>query len=308
MEELISVIMPTKNGHNTIERAVKSVINQTYQNWELIIISDYDSDKEKTLNVLKHFNDKRIKYLDADKKVSASYLRNIGIKASNGTYLAFLDDDDEWNNLKLYTQLSFLKNNPDYKSVLTDYQINNGKSIKFINTNSLDYTKDVLLMKIKVAAGSNLFVEKAEVEKIKGFDETFNGHQDLEFLIRLDQEHKIGHIPGALLTIYGRGGRVATNTDILLSVKEKFLNKFEYIIKKYPTELRNRIYARHMLQISRGYAIENNVEKSKEFLNKSLKYSKLNSDKYYIIPHESYFLIYYLNILNSLKYRLSRKK
>ena len=105
---LVSIIMPAFNSEKTIVNAIKSVINQSYETWELIIINDCSSDN--TLEVIKkyavnHFN---IRFINLNKNYGAGYSRNQGILEANGRYIAFLDSDDLWHKDKLTTQIGFM--------------------------------------------------------------------------------------------------------------------------------------------------------------------------------------------------------
>ena len=101
---LVSIIIPTYNRETKISRAINSVVNQTYKNWELIIIDD--GSKDDTKNVIKpYLKDKRIKYF-YQKNSGVASARNLGIKKSTGEYLAFLDSDDECLNNRIEKQLS----------------------------------------------------------------------------------------------------------------------------------------------------------------------------------------------------------
>ncbi len=301
MEKLVSIIIPTLKGDKSIARAIASVQNQTYQNFEIIVVLDMPFDTE-TEEVLKAINDKRISIYKVDKKVSASYARNIGISKAKGEYIAFLDDDDEWTNLKLRNQIDFLDNNPNFGGVLCDFIFATDGNYTYHQTKSNDYAKDILLMNVKVAAGSNLLTYTKYAKEIGGFDVEYEGNQDLEFLIRLNDTYKVGHINGYLLKVNGRGGRVATNTDKLLRVKKLLFKNLKNIIEKYPKKIQDRIYARNWLQIARGYSIEGDNELTKEYLKLSYSHAILFSNTLKIIPAESYFLIAF-NYVKNLIFR-----
>ncbi len=89
---LISVILPTYNRGYIVERAIKSVLNQTYKNLELIIVDDGSTDN--TEEIVKSIEDKRIIFLKHKKNKGASSARNTGIKNSKGEYISFIDSDD----------------------------------------------------------------------------------------------------------------------------------------------------------------------------------------------------------------------
>lgn len=88
----VSIILPTFNDEKTIARAIKSVILQSYSNWELIVINDNSQDR--TLSVIKNFNDKRIRVINNHVNKGVAYSRNIGLDKASGEYIAFLDADD----------------------------------------------------------------------------------------------------------------------------------------------------------------------------------------------------------------------
>ena len=116
--EVISIIVPVYNAHNYIKETVNSVLNQTYSEFELILIDDGSTDD--SIEIIKAFDDKRIVLLQNDKK-GAYAARNFGIKNAKGRYIAFLDADDVWNNSKLQKTYDFMKAN-DAGFVFTAYE------------------------------------------------------------------------------------------------------------------------------------------------------------------------------------------
>lgn len=103
---MISVIIPVYNRESTIERAAKSVLDQTYKNLELIIVDDCSTDK--TADVIKSINDSRIKYVKHPSNQGACVARNTGIANAKGDYIAFQDSDDCWRPDKIELQLKCL--------------------------------------------------------------------------------------------------------------------------------------------------------------------------------------------------------
>lgn len=127
----ISVIIPYYKKKNFIEDTLKSIINQTYQNFEIIIVDDELSLESKQVlqKVLKL--DKRIKIILNNKNIGAGLSRNKGIEISNGDYICFCDSDDLWKHTKLEKQLEFMKNS-NLAFSFTSYEIINleNKKIK----------------------------------------------------------------------------------------------------------------------------------------------------------------------------------
>ena len=87
--ELISIIMPNYNGEKFIRESLESVLNQTYKNWELLIIDDCSKDKSTEI-IKTHYKDKRIKLIELKENKGSSYARNIGLEKAEGRYIAFL--------------------------------------------------------------------------------------------------------------------------------------------------------------------------------------------------------------------------
>ena len=91
---LVSVVIPTYNRSKELARAIKSVLNQTYQNFEILVVDD--GSEEDLRVVCDSFNDQRIKFLRNDTHINANVARNRGIKEAQGEYIAMLDSDDEY--------------------------------------------------------------------------------------------------------------------------------------------------------------------------------------------------------------------
>ena len=122
MNDLVSIIMPAHNSNKTIIASIESVINQTYSNWELLIINDSSSDD--TFEIVTHYakSDERIKILNTDKSLGKPfYPRNLGIGNAKGRYIAFLDSDDIWLPTKLEHQIPLFEQE-DVAIVFSYYQ------------------------------------------------------------------------------------------------------------------------------------------------------------------------------------------
>lgn len=109
MSDLVSIIMPSYNTAGFIEQTINSVIQQTYDNWELIIVDDCSTDN--TDAVVKKFINSRVKYIKNDKNSGAAISRNKALKEAQGRWIAFLDSDDLWEPDKLEKQISFMNDN-----------------------------------------------------------------------------------------------------------------------------------------------------------------------------------------------------
>ena len=106
-DDLISIIIPVYNAEKFLDETINTVLNQTYKNFELILVND--GSKDKSVDVIKKYNDKRIKLIDNKNNKGAALSRNDGIRKAKGRYICFLDADDLWNKEKLEKQINFMK-------------------------------------------------------------------------------------------------------------------------------------------------------------------------------------------------------
>ena len=107
MNELVSIIMPSYNTASFISKTIESVLNQTYKNWELLVVDDCSTDG--TDEIVSKYNDKRIVYLKNEKNSGAALSRNRALRNAKGKWIAFLDSDDLWHPTKLEKQIKFMK-------------------------------------------------------------------------------------------------------------------------------------------------------------------------------------------------------
>lgn len=121
MEDLVSIITPVYNCKHLIEETIKSVISQTYKNWEMILVDDCSPDN--SADIIKKYEEKdnRIKYLKLQENSGAAVARNYALENSKGRFIAYLDADDLWKPEKLEKQIQFMLDN-DYAFTCTDYE------------------------------------------------------------------------------------------------------------------------------------------------------------------------------------------
>ena len=121
-EGLVSVIMPAYNSEVFISESIQSVINQTYPNWELLVIDDASSDSTKKIAEKFSSEDSRIRFFQNSSNSGTHHSRNRGIKAASGDFIAFLDADDLWKPEKLEKQLIILSK-PNIAACFSSYEL-----------------------------------------------------------------------------------------------------------------------------------------------------------------------------------------
>ena len=131
-EPLVSVIMTTYNRADLLPNAIDSILNQTHQNFELIIINDGSTDNTKKVIEEYASKDSRIKHIENDGNKRNIYNRNLGLSEAKGKYVAWIDDDDLAEPNKLKEQVLFLENNPDIAILGTDISLMNGNDTVYL--------------------------------------------------------------------------------------------------------------------------------------------------------------------------------
>lgn len=116
IDGLVSIIMPAYNAEKYISESIESVLAQTYKNWELIVVDDCS--KDGTIDVIKQYQmfDNRIKVISLTCNAGVANARNVGMELAKGRYIAFLDSDDLWIDIKLEEQIIFMRQNQIYFS------------------------------------------------------------------------------------------------------------------------------------------------------------------------------------------------
>ncbi|XWK85939.1 MAG: glycosyltransferase [Phormidium sp.] len=181
----ISVIIPVYNGEKTIQQTIESVMNQTFTDWEIIVIND--GSKDSTLDIISTIQDPRIKVFSyANAGLSAS--RNRGLSLASGEFISFLDADDCWTPDKLQAQLEALQANPEAAVAYswTDYIDEYGQVLRSgtrISVSGNVYEK--LLIRNFLENGSNALIRKQALTEVGNFDESLTAAEDWDIYVRL---------------------------------------------------------------------------------------------------------------------------
>jgi glycosyltransferase involved in cell wall biosynthesis len=181
-EPLVSVYIPTKNRADLLKRAVKSVINQTYKNLEIIIVND-GSDEENSQSIEQISNsDSRIILITNPTSLGACTSRNKAISMAKGKFVTGLDDDDLFHPQRIFTFLQ--KYDPKWSCLATNFfKITKGGAI--VKSSRIERIIDKKDLFYSNCLGNQIFVDRERVLKVGGFDENLSASQDLDLWIRL---------------------------------------------------------------------------------------------------------------------------
>ena len=232
---LASIIIPAYNASKHITETIRSVLNQTYPNWELIIIDDGSSDN--TLEIIHDLSksEPRIKYV-TKKNSGVSDTRNMGISLAKGEFISFLDADDIWHDTNLEEKIRFIiKHNIDAAYSKCEKIDSNSKSLNTILTGSdTPLLNDILFLKGNyITAPSGIVLKKNVLDAIDGFDINLSNNADQDLWIRiLSNNFKIKLISEVLWQYRVHAYNMSSN--IALLEKDSF-----YIFNK---AIKNNLY------------------------------------------------------------------
>ncbi|MCM1425830.1 MAG: glycosyltransferase [Eubacterium sp.] len=274
----VSVVIPTYNRANTIKRAIDSVLNQTYKDFELIIVDDGSTDN--TAQIVNEYKDSRLRYLVTEKRRGANHARNIGIQNAVGEYIAFQDSDDVWLEDKLEKQMNVFETRGDVDIVFSrfTYILLNGSTGLIPNRN---YTQEMLvkdiahiLSRMNVISTQTMIVRKQCFIQYGAFDLEMPRFQDWEINLRFAQGAKFFCVDESLVEVYESESSI-TNT------KGNGLSGLALLIKKYEDFFRlHGTLQYHLSKVFPMAVKEERLQELERWLGKQLFYESIYADAY----------------------------
>lgn len=260
-QPLVSVVIPFYNGVDWLNEAVGSVLEQTYSNYEIIVVND--GSKENIDKFIEKYGDK-IVYL-YQKNKGAGVARNYGIENARGQYIAFLDSDDIWKKNKLEEQISYMESNPQIMWSHSSYETFGNDENGIVDTSVMEgMIFPNCLCCCKIATPCVVIRKKVlDDNKTLRFCETMRYGQDFYLWVLLGEKYEIGHLDTALCMVRMRGGNAAKRAYVMLRAKSEL---WENIFEKNVIEKRRIPYSSRwaytMCKIN--YAIVDNLSNTIE--------------------------------------------
>ena len=240
---VVSVIMNCHNGEEFLRDSVKSIISQTFTDWELIFFDNASSDK--SLEIIKSFNDQRIKVFKSQNFLNLYHARNEALKKIRGKYICFLDTDDLWKNDKLKQQVEFLEKNKNFIMVYSNFYTlkNNKKFIHYKYKLPEGNITKYLLKKYTIGILTTCLKKEAFKDNI--FDNNTNIIGDFDFFINLSHKFKIGCIQKPLAYYRDHDKNLSKKKlEIYIFELSKWINDNNKKFKGYGLSL---IYLKYLL-------------------------------------------------------------
>jgi len=241
-----SVVIPSYDSADTLPRTIDSVLSQTADDLEVIVVDDASSDDTEA--VATGYDDDRVRFTAHETNKGGSAARNTGIELAEGEYVAFLDADDEWYPRKLSRQIRALEKRPNgyvgahcARSFDRSTAAQVGYSLARLvgarrpnppKEGSDEVIREVLLGHVSPGA-STLLVELETLTEMGGFDTSFPRHQDWEFLIRMCKHGNVAYVDEPLVVKHGTG---RPDAETYVEAKERLLSTFANEVARFEAQ------------------------------------------------------------------------
>jgi glycosyltransferase involved in cell wall biosynthesis len=271
MHPKISVVIPTYNRDGVLKRAIDSIISQTFQDWELILVDDCSNDN--TYDIIKSYsvNNEHIRYHKLERNSGANAARNKGVKLANAEIISFLDSDDEMHPNNLQKQYEKFSTSAGLALcyVGVDYYFENTK-VSEVHQRMRGSLEEYLFANLKGlgSSTSGFSIRKEVIEKVGGFDESMASQQDLDLLVRVARFYTIDFIEGCNTKMYlSSGNRISDNRQSVIKGEVQFLEKHEQRIRELG------LYHHVARKLARKYALyAKDLRNAYSMLFKSIRY------------------------------------
>ena len=219
-----SVIIPTFRRPDKLKRAIRSVLNQTYKNYEVIVVDD-DRENDLLESVIAECDDKRITLLKNSRTKGAHGARNTGILSAKNDFLTFLDDDDEWKSNHLAEINNYYSKNNSFSVTLSAHLIKEKSHTKKIVHRDKSITLKTFLQKgISVNAGTSFCCRRSLFKQVGLFDENMKREEDIDLLIRILKITPIALLSTPTAIIYGHN---EPDIDVQIDTRNYLFKKLE---------------------------------------------------------------------------------
>jgi glycosyltransferase involved in cell wall biosynthesis len=256
----VSIVIPTYNRAGVIGKPIQSILNQTFQDFEIIVVDDCSNDD--TEQMLASYNDPRIRYIRHQTNSGAAIARNTGIDSSTGEYIAFLDSDDQWLPEKLAKQLNlFQECSSEVGFIYTGFAaVDECDRVKrIISSNHRGSLSDRLLYSNFIGTPSTVMVKREYLQQVRGFDPNMPSFiEDMDLWLRLSEQCQFEVIP-EVLTRYASsdaGDRLTLNHKSVVDGTLAFIRKHHHhdtfnLAGGIETGISNRDRAEYLFEMGR---------------------------------------------------------
>lgn len=255
MKSVLAAITTCKRKPEMLERAIKSVIAQTYTDWDLVVVDDSPADYEFRDDVRKMAEewskkDSRVRYVAHDKNYGAQRARNTALKIAIDEvyeFIAFLDDDDEWLPEKLEKQIARFSECDENTALVYCRGYRAWQNEEYTNFSKFKegYVYPELLTKDFIGTFSTPLIRTECIRAIGGFDEEMTAHQDYDTWLRISEHYKITFVNDILFCKHNDHDeeRISKNLRSYVFMRERILKKHERYLSEHKNVHRLALYS-----------------------------------------------------------------
>lgn len=277
----ITVVIPTYNRFEMLQRALQSVLAQTFKKFEIIVVNDASTD-DTTERVQRSFKREIetgiIKYVSNEKNLGRSACRNTGIKLSKTELITFLDDDDEWLPDHLDSLNNFMCEHRNTGLAFSNWVLLNEQTrektagIKGVKT-GIGGPYFELMLRALIGYPSTCIIRRSLLEKTNGFDAGLPLREDWQLFTRCAMIGGIGFMDKPTVHIYVHSGSYSNNKVQWVNATEAAWNSITASAKHYDIKLDNKIIAERALRLSRAFISIGGFDRAKSYLLEAIKYN-----------------------------------
>ena len=271
-QNLISVVIPTKNRAKLLPRALESARGQTYQNLEILVVSDGSQDETDEIMAQKEAQGENIRYLSYFPGRGGNYARNMGIRAARGEWVAFLDDDDEWHPDKLQKQMQLAQSNPGIGLICTAINVvEDATGAHHVHCPEVpdDPAREILKRNF-IGSTTTVLVRHSLLDECGMFDEEMPAKQDYDLWIRLCRLTGVGVVEYHNLA---ENNQISWDYRRYAAANARLWEKYgkDRRERLTPAEVRN-IRAEEQMSLARKAFKAGQRDKTRAFAREALKY------------------------------------
>ena len=292
MAPKVSVLISTYNRPLLLAKALDSVFAQTFQDFEVVVIDD---GLEQRADKVAGTYDERVRYIANDTSRGCAGSRNVGIKSAQGEYVAFLDDDDVWQPVKLEKQIGALEKNPKAAFSFTGAEEHFDDRIgRTVVPEGLGDYHEYALRRFGGLLSSTLVIRRDVFKEAGLFSEEFPTHTDIDVMIRVTEKYKGIGVNEPLVVRLLKSSHTQMGTDLSRRIRGRLM-----LFKKYQKKFEERpeVYAKHLARLGEFYRDSGNSSDARDVFRRAWKQSF----------RLKYFLHYCSMMYGGLGYRLYKK-
>jgi glycosyltransferase involved in cell wall biosynthesis len=272
----VTVIIPTHNRAHLLGRAIRSVLSQTFVDFELLVVDDASADA--THEVVEGFHDSRIRYIRHETNGGESESRNTGVRNAQSEYIAYLDDDDEWLPEKLEKQVAVLDRCPSATGLvftaMNYVELGTGRKLYRPTPFHRGFVLEHLL-EANFLAGPTALVRMECFRAVGMYDPRIRFAPDWEMWIRMARRFEFEVIPEPLYNYSIHPNQLTANYKVQIEGFQKIIELHEDLFLQYP-----KAYANQLTKLGILYYLCGNPKLARAFFQKALRHYPLHFRAY----------------------------